>query len=68
VLQASCLQQLFSIKNKLAGRLTTLKQPGQIQKSYSQSKLTIKSADPKDNVIKTSAKSQDESQNTSEII
>jgi len=67
MLQASCLQQLYCIKNKLAGRLTTLKQPGQIEKSYSQSKCIIKSADPKDNVIKTSAKSQDESQDTSEI-
>jgi len=34
---------------------------------YSQSKFIIKSADPKDNVIKTSAKSQDESQDTSKI-
>jgi len=67
MLQASCLQQLYCIENKLAERLTTLKLPGQIQKSYSQSKLIIKSADPKDNVIKTLAKSQDESQDTSEI-
>jgi len=65
MLQASCLQQLYCIENNLAERLTSLKQPGQIQKGYSQSKPIIKSADSAENVIKTSAKSQDESQDTS---
>jgi len=59
VLQANCLQQLYCTENKLAERFASLKQPGQIQKGYSQSKLIVKSTDPKDNVIKTSAKSQD---------
>jgi len=65
VLQASCLQQLSCVENKLAERLTSLKQPGQIQKGYSQSKPIIKSADSEENVTKTSAKSQDESKDTS---
>jgi len=55
----------YCTENKLAEKPATLKQPGQIQKGYSHSKVIIKSADPKDNVIKTSAKSQDESQDTS---
>jgi len=66
MLQASLpVTTYYCTENKLAERLTSLKQPGQIQKGYSQSKPIIKSADPKDNVIKTSAKSQDESQDTS---
>jgi len=53
------LQQLYyCTENRLAEKPTILKQPEQIQ-NCSQSKLIIKSADPKDNVIKTSAKSQD---------
>jgi len=52
VLQASCLQQLSCVENKLAERLTSLKQPGQIQKGYSQSKPIIKSADSEENVSK----------------
>jgi len=56
----------YCTENKLAERLTSLKQPVQIQKGYSQSKPIIKSADPNNNVIETSAKSQDESQDTSE--
>jgi len=63
LLQASCLQQLYCIENKLVEKLTSLKQPEQIQKGYSQSKFIIKSADPKDNVIKNVSKSQ----GTSEI-
>jgi len=57
------------IENKLAEISSSLRQPEQIQKDYSQSKLVIKSADltensyprtltsshPRDNVIKTSA-------------
>jgi len=54
-------------ENKLADISSSLRQSELIQKDYSQSKLIIKSTDPKDNVIKTSAKSQDESQDTSEI-
>ena len=51
-------------ENKPAEISSGLRQPEQIQKDYSQSKPIIKSADPKDSVIKTSAKSQDESQDT----
>jgi len=61
-------------ENKLAEISSSLRQPEQIQKDYCQSKLIIKSADltensyprilnssrSSDNVIKTSAKSQDE--------
>jgi len=36
-----------------------MKQPGQIQKRLQPMKRIMKSADPKDSVIKTSAKSQD---------
>jgi len=52
--QVAC-NNYYCTENKLAGRLASLKQLGQIQKGYNQSKLIIKSADPKDNVIKTSA-------------
>jgi len=59
----------YCTENKLAEISSSLRQPEQIQKYYSQSKLIIKSADltengyprtitsshPSDNVIKTSA-------------
>jgi len=57
----------YCTENKLAEKPATLNQPEQIQKDYSPSKLIITSTDPKDNVIKMSAKSQDESQDTSKI-
>jgi len=57
MLQASLpVATYYCTENKLAERFAILKQPEQIQKrGYSQSQL-IKSAEPKNNVIKTSAK------------
>jgi len=66
----------YCTENKLAERPASLKLPAQIQKDYSQSKPIIESPDliengyprtitsshPKDNVIKTSAKSQHKQQ------
>jgi len=68
-----CYRQI-ACKNFITVQKTSLlksSQPWNSQHKFkrgcSQSKLIIKSADPKGNVIKTSAKSQDESQDTSEI-
>ena len=70
MLQASLpVTTYYCTENKLADISSSLRQPEQIQKDYSQSKLIIKSADltengcpwtlisshPSDNVIKTSA-------------
>jgi len=45
-----CLQQLYCTEIYSAERLTSLKQPEQIQMGYSQSKPIILSADPKHSV------------------
>jgi len=66
MLQASCLQQLYCCtENRLAEKSAILKQP---ERGCSQSKPIIKSADLKDNVIKTSAKSQDTSKITWRLV
>jgi len=60
VLQASCLQQLYyCTENRLVKWPQPRNSQDKFKKGCSQSKRIIKSADPKDNVIKTSAKSQD---------